>query len=273
MNLPTRILFASSALACAALCAWAAISFGGPATTTMWMISGGLVVVAIVIWLIKDRPPETLASIRVEGAREPTYRLERSEAGAKGEIWQLVLANSHCTLIRPDGAQSTSFARKWFDMAVHMPGFVSGEMLRIVKEDWTPPEDGSGITAGDLLHAARSIRRTADREADFYWFKAPNDLVTVIEEYRRRTFAELGAEVAGPLRIKARGILLTGGIGLVAGIALLAFGIMSAEARADAPATKRTRTIALGAVIAMIGLWRLGHGISVYRQSRQVSQD
>jgi hypothetical protein len=272
MSLPTRIIFVSAMLACAALCAWAAVAFGGPGATVMWALTGGCILIAIVVWLIKARPPENLESIRVEGAPEPTFRLVRRDVGAAREIWQLVLGSSHCTLIRPDGTQATTFARKWADTAIRRPSFVSGELLGIVKEDWTPPDDTVGVTPGELFQAARTIRHVADRDIPCYWFSAPPDLLVEIDAYQRRTIVELGAEAAGPLRIKARRFVLSGGIGLVVGIGLLAYGAAALLGKGEAPADRRIRPIALGAVIALLGLWRLGQGFTVYRQAGRVSQ-
>ena len=88
--------------------------------------------------------PENLPHFRVETVREPTFRLVRSETAAKGEIWQLVLGNSQCTLIRPDRTRATSFARKWAEMTIRLPGFVKGELLGIVTEEWSPPDEDGG---------------------------------------------------------------------------------------------------------------------------------
>ena len=86
MSLASRIIFAISALLCASLCAWAALTFGEPATTPMWVMTAICVLVAVVVMLIRGPRPETLPHFRVETAREPTFRLVRSETGAKGEI-------------------------------------------------------------------------------------------------------------------------------------------------------------------------------------------
>jgi hypothetical protein len=269
MSLTTRILFASSMLACAALCGWAAVSFGGPGTTAMWGMTGVCTLVAVVVWMIKAKAPMELENVRVEGAREPTFRLIRSEPSVKGEIWQLVLGNTHCTLIRPDGAPATTFDRKWAGTAITLPGFISGEMRRIVKEDWSPPDEERPFTH-DLAEAARSIRPSAAREADYYWFSPSKEVIQEIEDYKKRTFTELGSEATGPLLIKARQCIVSGLVGLAAGIALLGYRFMSTAGQAPAPGNSGSKAIAFAGVISVIGMWRIGQGIIHYTQVRRI---
>jgi hypothetical protein len=107
----------------------------------------------------------------------------RSERGANGEIWQRVLGDARRTLIRPDGTRATTFARKWADTAIRLPGFVSGELLGIVTEAWSPPDDERWLAPDALLQAAKSIRRTSDRDTPFYWFSPSTDLTRLIEDY------------------------------------------------------------------------------------------
>jgi hypothetical protein len=268
MSLATRILFASSMLACAVLCGWAAVSFGGPATTPMWSLAGVCTLVAVVVWMIKA--PRELENVRVEGAREPTFRLRRSEPGVKGEIWQLVLGNTQCTLIRPDGTAATTFDRKWAETAITLPGFVSGEMLRIVKEDWSPPDEERPITH-DLAEAAKSLRHSSARAADYYWFSPSKEVNQEIEDYKKRSIAELGSEATGPLLIKARQCILSGLVGLAAGIALLVYRFMSTAGQAAAPGNSGGKAIAFAGVISLIGLWRIGQGIVHYSQARRIA--
>ncbi len=272
MSLTSRIIFVTSMLLCAGLCAWAALAFGGPGVTVMWVLAALCVLVSVVVALIKSPGPEKLQNFRVEGAGEPTFRLVRVEEGTKGEIWQFVLGSSQCTLIRPDGIHATTFARKWAQIAIRLPGFVSGDLLGIVTEDWSPPADEGWITQGELLRAAKSIRSVNDRDTRYYWFSAPKDLIREIENYRRRTHAELGAEAAGPILIKARRYILSGAIGLTAGIVVLLFGIESFIRQDGGPTNRRTKTVALGIVISLIGLWRLAQGIGLQRQAGRVSR-
>ena len=149
MSLPSRIIFATSMSLCAVLCIWAALAFGGPGATAMWVVAGVCILVSVVVMLLKSPRPKELANFRVERAREPTFRLLQAEKGGKDEIWQLVLGQTRCDLIRPDGTVATTFARKWAEMAIRLPGFVRGEHLGIVTEEWTPPDDRSGITVGE----------------------------------------------------------------------------------------------------------------------------
>jgi len=272
VSLASRIIFVACMLPCAGLCAWAALAFGGPGETAMWVLAGLCVLVSVIVLLIKGPRQEKVPNLRVEGAREPTFRLTRSEKGANGEIWQLVLGNSQCTLIRPDGTNGTTFARKWVEFAIRLPGFVSGNLLGIVTEDWSPPDDERRITRGELLRAAKSVRRIDDRDTPYYWFSAPKELIQVIEDYRRRTQVELGAEAAGPLLIKARRCVLSGALGLTAGIGVLIFGIVSVLGQSGEPANGPPRSIGLGAVISLVGLWRLGQGIALQRQAGRVSR-
>ncbi len=268
MSLASRIIFVSCMMACAALCAWAAVSFGGPATTPMWIISGVCVLVAVVAWFIKAPAPTTLDNVRVEGAREPTFRLVRTDKGAKGEIWQLVLGKTQCTLIRPDGTHATTFARKWADTAIKLPGFVAGKMLGIVTEEWTPPDEERWLTKDALFQAAKSIRRASDRDVPCYWFSPSEEVTAEIEEYERRTLLELGPEAAGPLLIKARQCTLSGAIGLGVGIVILGIWLMQPSAQAGGPAKSGSKMLGLGAVISVIGLWRIGQGIALRHESR-----
>jgi hypothetical protein len=272
MSLAARIIFVTSMLLCAALCTWAALAFGGPGETAMWVLAGLCVVVSVVVLLIKGPGTERLQSSRVEGAREPTFRLVGSEMGAHGKTWQLVLGDSQCTLIRPDGTPATTFPRKWVEIAIRSPGFVSGSLLGIVTEDWSPPDNERRMTPGELLRAARSIRRQDDRDTPYYWFSAPEDLIHAIEDYRRRTLVELGAEAAGPLLIKARRCILSGVIGMTAGIGILLFGIASLMGQGGGAADRGARTVGLGVAISLIGLWRLGRGIALQRQAWRVSR-
>ena len=268
MSLATRILFASSMLACAALCGWAAVSFGGPATTAMWGMAAVCSIVAVVVWMIKA--PKELENVRVDGAREPTFRLRRSEPGVNREIWQLVLGNTQCKLIRPDGTPATTFDRKWAETAIMLPGFVSGEMLRIVKVDWLPPDEDRPLTH-DLVQAAKSIRPSSARDADYYWFSPSKEVIQEIEDYKKRTFTELGSEATGPLLIKARQCILSGLAGLSAGIGLLVYRFMSTAGQAAAPANSGGKAIALAGVITLIGVWRIGQGIVHYTQARGIA--
>jgi hypothetical protein len=273
MSLASRIIFVSSMLAFAALCTWVALAYGGPAGPVMWGLSAACVGISVVVWLIKARPPKILENIRVEGAREPTFRLLGSDKGTKGKIWQLVLGNTQCTLIRPDGTRATTFARKWADTAIRLPGFVNGELLGIATEEWSPPDEERFITQDALFNAAKSIRRTSDRDTPYYWFSPSKELIREIEEYRRRTVAELGAEAAGPLLIKARQSILSGLVGLAAGIGLLIFRFMSAAEPAAAPAKSGEKVLTLGAIISLIGLWRIGQGIVLHRQAGRIAQE
>jgi len=273
MSLPSRIIFITSMLLCAGLCVWAALAFGGPAATTMWVLASLCGLVSAVVFLIKGPKLETLPHYRVEGARVPTFRLVRSEKGAKGEIWQLVLGDSQCELIRPDGTQATAFARKWAEMAIRLPGFVSGELLGIVTEDWSPPEYERAITPGDLLRAAKKIRHWDDRDTPYYWFAASKELIQEIEDYRGRTRALLGSEAAGPLRIKARRCILSGVIGLAAGTGLLLFGVVSLLGQDGREASSRAGPVGFGTVITLIALGRLAQGIALYRQAGQASRE
>jgi hypothetical protein len=269
MSLASRIIFATSMSLCAVLCIWAALAFGGPGATAMWVVAGVCILVSVVAMLIKSPRSKALENFRVEGAREPTFRLIHAEKGGKDEIWQLVLGRTRCELIRPDGTVATTFARKWAEMAIRLPGFVRGEHLGIVTEDWTPPDDRSGITVGEVIHAAKNIRRWDDADAPYYWFSAPKELIREIEDYQRRTKTELGAaEAAGPIGIKARQVVLSGAVGLGVGLAVLPFGVMRFMEQDGQPGGGRVRLLALGAVISLIGLWRLGQGILLYRGSR-----
>ena len=107
-----------------------------------------------------------------------------------------------------------------------------------------------------------------DRDTKYYWFKVPNELIQVIEDYLGRTRVELGAEAAGPLLIKARRAILSGVAGLVAGIGLLIFGIMNLMGQDGGGATRGGRPVGLGAVILAIGLWRVGQGIGAAQTGR-----
>ena len=267
MSLPSRIIFVTSALLCAALCTWAALTFGEPASTPMWCFTAGCVVVAVVVWFIKARVRQELENIRVEGAREPTYRLVRSEKGAKGEIWQLVLGNAQCTLIHPDGTHASSFARKWADTAIRLPGFVSGELLGIVTEAWSPPDDDRWLAPDALRQAAKNIRHASDRDTPFYWFSPSTELTRVIDDYRQRTVAELGPEATGPLLINARRCIVSGAIGLAVGIGMLVFGIVNLGGQGLGQAKGPTRVLGFGIVVSVIGLCRLGQGFALYRKA------
>jgi hypothetical protein len=267
MSLASRIIFVASMLACAVLCAWAAISFGGPATTPMWGLAGLCVVISVVVWFLKA--PKELENVRVEGVLEPTFRLARFEPGARGEIWQLVLGNARVTLIRPDGTPATTFARKWAETAIALPGLVSGELLRVVREDWSPPDETHWL-AEDIVRAAKSIRRPEDRDTDYYWFSPSNEVIEQIEDYKRQTIAELGVEAAVPLRIKARQCILSGLAALGVGIGIVAFRFTSAPVQAVAPANSGTRALAFAGVITLIGVWRIGRGIGFYGRAGQV---
>jgi hypothetical protein len=271
MSLASRILFAGSMLACAALCCWAAVSFGGPAATLMWGLAGVCTLIAVVVWLIK--PAKELENVRVEGAREPTFRLSRYGPGVKGEIWQLVLGKTQCRLIRPDGTPATAFDRKWAETAIRMPGFVSGDMLAIVKEDWSPPDEEHPF-AHDLAQAARSIqhmsghaRILSDHDEGFYWFSPSKELIQAIEEYKKLTFSALGSEASGPLLIKARQCVLSGLVGLAAGIALFVYRFMNGPAPAAIPGNRDARALAIAGMLTLFGVWRIGQGIVHYNKA------
>jgi hypothetical protein len=269
MSVASRIIFVSAMLPCAGLCVWCALAFGGPGATAMWVLAALCVLVSVVVLLIKGPAQENPQNFRVEGAREPTFRL----SGADGEIWQLVLGDSECTLIRPDSTHATTFARKWAEIAIRLPGFVSGSHLEIVTEDWSPPDDERWITQGGILRAAKSVRHRDDRDTPYYAFSAPKDLIREIEDYQRRTRLELGAEVVGPLLIKARRCILNGVVGLTAGIGILLFGILSLMGQDGGATDGQRRALALGGVISVIGLWRLSHGIALYRRAGRVLRE
>jgi hypothetical protein len=273
MSLTSKIIFVTSMLLCTALCIWVAVSFGGPGTTAMWCLAVSCIVVSAVVLLIKGPKQDSLPGFRVDGALEPTFRLARSELGAKNETWQLVLGSTQCTLIRPDRTNATSFARKWAPMAIRLPGFINGKYLGVVTEAWSPPRDDRAVNPGELMHAVKSIRSWDDRDTPYYWFAAPKELVGEIRGYFDRAADELGAEAAGPLQIKARRILLSGALGLAAGAAVLGFGIVAMAAPDRGDNDRRGRTIGLGVVLTLIGLWRLGQGIAVKREARRISQN
>jgi hypothetical protein len=116
------------------------------------------------------------------------------------------------------------------------------------------------------------IRHTGDRDTSpCYWFSTTKDLIREIEDYQARTRSELGPQAAGPLRIKARQCILSGVLGLIAGIGLLIFGIVSFMGPGEGPPAQRLRPVMLGALISLIGLWRLGQGIVLNAQAQRVS--
>jgi hypothetical protein len=277
MSLVSRILFAGSMLACAALCGWAAVSFGGPAVMPMSIIGGICVVIAVVVWMIKGA--KELENVRVEGEREPTFRLKRSEPGFKEEIWQLVLGKTECKLMRPDGTPATTFARKWAETAIKLPGFVSGEMLRIVREDWSPPDAEHWLArdltqaAKSLTHAAGDVRPHAHRYDEYYWFSPSKEVIEQIENYKKESVNELGIEAAAPLLIKARQCILTGLLGLAGGIGLFVYRFMTAEGLAAAPANSGTKAMAFAGVVSLIGVWRIGQGFLHYSHAGRIARD
>ena len=153
-----------------------------------------------------------------------------------------------------------------------MPGFVSGEMLRIVKEVWSPPDEVRPITH-DLAQAARSIRPSSARDAEYYWFSPSKEVIQEIEDYKKRTFAELGSEATGPLLIKARQCILSGLVGLVAGIALLVCRFMSTAGQAAAPGNSGGKAIEFAGAISLNGIWRIGQGIVHHTQARRIASE
>ncbi len=271
MSLPSRIMFVSAMLAVAALCVWVALSYGGPGTALMWGLTAACVGISIVVWFFKAPEPERLASIRVEGAIEPTYRLMPAEKGAKGEIWQLVLGKTQCALMRPNGERATSFARKWADAAIRLLGFVNGEFLGVVTEDWAPPDSERFLTPDALLKAGKSIRSWADRDTPYYWFVPSKELIQVIQDYKRHTLVELGAEAGDAVLVKARQFMLSGSVGLAAAMGLFIFNFAKASWQGQTPAILGSKPVALGGVIGAIGLWRLGQGVMLYRQTSKSS--
>ena len=60
------------------------------------------------------------------------------------------------------------------------------------------------------------------------------------------------------------------GVGLIVGIGLFVFGIANLKRPDDGRPLRRLRPIVLGAIIAFIGLWRLGKGIALDLQARRL---
>lgn len=269
MSLQSKILFAAILLPCAGLCVWAALAFGGPAASMMWIfaaIAAG--VVGIVAMIPRPRPGASVP-FRVEGAAEPTFRLVRADI--RGQVWQLVLGRDAFTLVRPDETVATHLPRAWALLAIRRPGFVRGEWLGVAKESWSPPEDERWITAEALVHGVRTVRRFDDAgDVPYYWFEAPPELVGEIDRYLGQTPAEAGPAAAAPLRVRAKQALAGGLIGLVVGGGLLALGL-STPARPQPQQPGRTdprvKTIALGGLISLVALARIGQGLLAHRRA------
>ncbi len=272
MNLPSKILFAAALLPISALCVWVALAFGGPGTTVMWTLAAITFAVVVGIWLIPAPRPGGEVPVRVEGAAEPTFHLVRNEPGAKGEVWKLRLGRESFSLIRPDGTVATTQPRAWALLAIQRPGFVKGELLGVATEQWSPPDDKGWLSPGSLAQDARSIRKFDDRDGVMcYWFQAPRELVHEVGLYLDQTPSEVGSGIAAPLMIKARRGLRLGLIGLVIGVGITTFGIsMTPQApRRPGDQDPRVRTIALGAIIAIVGFARIISGLRSQSQARR----
>lgn len=264
MNLASKFIFAATLLPCGGLCVWAAIAFGGPGTTMMWAFAAIAFAVVVGVWLIPSPRPGGDVPVRVEGAAEPTFHLVRDEPGAKGEVWKLRLGRESFSLIRPEGAIATTRPRAWAILAIQRPGFVKGDLLGVATEAWSPPEGEGWLSPGTLAQDARSIRSFDDRDGvPCYWFQAPRELVDEVNLYLEETPREAGSEVAAPLLIKARRGIRLGLIGLIIGIAIVAFGIAMPQQAQPRPGAQdpRVRTIALGAIISVVGFARLVGGL------------
>ncbi len=264
---------------CAALCVWVAVAFGGPSERAMWILAVVCVLGSIVSLFLRERKRKDLPDFRVIDALEPTYRLIHAEIGGRDEIWQLVLGKTHCELIRPDGSRASRFARSWAELGIRLPGFVSGEHLGVATDEWSPPEDDlHDVSTGEIFEAAKKITRWGAAEIPCYWFLAPKPLIREIDSYRKQTRLECGSDVARPIRIKARRDLVTGVIGLLAGVPILAIGVVQfienpqqRGRNAGPPDHNRARLPALGGVIAFLALWRLGRGIALRHQAARLA--
>ena len=270
MSLQSKILFAAVLLPCAGLCIWAALAFGGPGATMMWIFAAIAAGVVGVVALIPRPRPGGDVPLRVEGATEPTYRLVRADV--RGEVWQLVLGHEAFTLIRPDESVATHLPRAWALLAIRRPGFVRGEWLGVARESWSPPEEGRGISVEALVHGVRTVRRFDDAgDVPFYWFEAPPELVVEIDRYLGQTPAEVGPAAAAPLRARAKQTVVGGLIGLVVGVALLAFGLASpSQAQPPGRTDPRIKTIVMGSLISAVALARLAQGLLAHRGARRL---
>jgi hypothetical protein len=221
--------------------------------------------VGVAILLVKDPKRYEVEALRVEGAREPTYRLTRVDKGAKGEIWQLVLGQTECTLVRPDGSGATHFARQWAPLAIQLPGFVEGADLLIVQESWSPPEDESWASAGQLISDVRRVSQWGpDRNAPYYHFHGDKRLVPVIQEYVHQSSYVVGAGASQSFRIQGRRSLRGGAIGVAVGVPLVLYGAWVAG---SGPGNSFPRILGLGIVISLIGAGRIVNGILNLRKA------
>jgi hypothetical protein len=279
MSLPSRIIFAASMATCAALCIWVALAWGGPSERSMWILAVLCVAGALAVLVFRGRTRNEVVDFRVENAPTPTFRLINAESKEQ-EVWQLVLGETHCELIRPDGSLESRFRRSWAEIAIQLPGFVSGEHLGIATADWSGPEENEReVSPGEVLGAAKRVARWGDSEVPRHWFLAPKGLIREITDYRKQSLAQSGSEVARPIRLKARRDLASGILGLFIGGAILGFGVtqfLKSRARPNpngqAPNRNRTRLPALGGFILFLALWRLGRGVALSRQAARLDR-
>jgi hypothetical protein len=264
MNFPSKILFAVTLLPCSGLCVWAALAFGGPGTTMMWAFAAIAFAVVVGVWLIPAPRPGGNVPLRVEGSAEPTFHLVRDEPGAKGEVWKLRLGRKSFSLIEPDGTVAATHPRAWAVLALQRPSFLKGELLGVATEHWSPLDHEGSLSPRKLAQDARSIRSFSDRDGvPCHWFQAPRELIRELDRYLEETPQEAGSDIAEPLLIKARRGIRLGLIGLIIGVAITAFGISLPPKNQLRPGEQdpRVKTIAFGAIIAIVGLARTMAGL------------
>jgi hypothetical protein len=274
MHLPSKIVFAATLLPCSGLCVWAAIAFGGPFTTMMWTFAAISFAMVVAVWLIPSPRPGGDVSLRVVGAAEPTFRLVRDEPGARGEVWQLRLGSESFSLLRPDGRVATTWPRAWAILAIQRPGFIKGELLGFATEEWSPPEDERRSSLWNLAQDARSIAKATDQDGvPRYWFQAPKVLAREVGRYIEETPRVVGSRAAVPLLIKSRRGIRLGLIGMIIGLGIAAFGISMPKRAQIRPGDQnpRVRTIALGAIISVIGFARIVGGLRSKGEARRYS--
>jgi hypothetical protein len=264
---------------CAALCVWVAAAFGGPSERSMWILAIVCGAATAGVLVFGGRTRNEAVDFRVDNTRAPTFRLINAESKEQ-EVWQLVLGETHCELTRPDGSLESRFPRSWAEIAIELPGFVRGEHLGIATGAWSPPEvNEHGVSPGDVFDAAKRVARWGDSDVPCHWFLAPKGLIREITDYRNRYHAQSGTEVARPIRMKARRDLATGIVGLLAGVPILAFGVLQfVENRGQrdpndrAPDRNRLRLPALGGFILLLALWRLGRSFALRRRAARLER-